>query len=142
MNQVSYVRLLVGAAVAFVLVSGTVVSAKTGVMTKVTSKVGKVLGATTKTKCLNGEIVSMSKKALAVKYAHRGKVVTKTLRMTAKQFSVAGNRSIRKGSPIKVCSKDNWKSVAGNLINRAPKGQEETYGNVDGGGGGGGSSGT
>lgn len=116
---------------AFVLVAGTIVSAKTGIM-------GKVLGAKTKTQCLSGEVISLSKKALAVKYGSHGKIVTKTLSVTAKQFDVAVGRSIRKGSPIKVCSQNNWKSVAGNIINRAPKGQEATYGNVDGGGGGGG----
>lgn len=90
---------------------------------------------TAKTKCLNGEVVSMSKKTLTVKI---GAKKYKNIRISSAQFSAAGNRSIRKGSPVKVCSKDNFKTALGNLVNRAPKGQEATYGNVDGGGGGGG----
>lgn len=105
----------------------------------VAAAAGKVTATSPgKTACLNGEALSLSTKNITVKYAVKGKVINKAFSLTKKQYDAAVGRSIRKGSSVKVCFQGN--KVAGNLINLAPKGQEETFGNVDGGGGGGSSS--
>lgn len=110
----------------------------------VLSSVGKVLGSATSllksTKCLNGEVVSMSKKAITVKYKSRSTIVRKAFSMTTKQFDKATGRSITPGSQVKVCAKGS--RVQGNVVNRAPAGQEATYGSTNAGGGGGGGGGT
>ncbi len=103
----------------------------------VATAAGKVTATSPgKTACLKGEALSLSTKNVTVQYALKGKIINKAFSLTKKQHVAAVGRSIRKGSSVKVCFQGN--KVAGNVTNLAPKGQENTYGNVDGGGGGGG----
>ncbi len=141
MKHTSYARLFVGAViVAAVMIGGVTGVAHAGLGSTLAKVIGKVAGVNTKTKCLNGEVISFSKKALTLKYGGaKGKTINKTLRSNSKQFDAAVARSIKRGTPVKICSQDNWKSLYGNIVSRVPKGLENTgYGNEDGGGGGGG----
>ncbi len=145
MKHIRYAWLTVSALlVAAVIAGGVTYSAEAGIGSTLAKVVGKVAGMTAKTKCLNGTVVGHSQgKKIVVKYASKGKVVTANLSLTKKQSDVAFGRSIKNGTPVKVCSRDNWKSVAGNIISRVPKGLENTgYGEENGGGGGGGGGGT
>lgn len=83
----------------------------------------------------NAEVVSISPTRLTVKY---GKT-TKNIKITKKQYDALIGRSVMVGSSVKVALAGN--TLKGNVINNAPAGQEQTYGNVNGGGGGGSDSG-
>lgn len=98
----------------------------------VATSAGKVLGAATgKTKCMNKvRVNSLSKKAISVEYA-KGKF--RTIRLTTKQYDTAIGRSVQRDATVKVCSKDNFKTLVGNVIGIA--GLANT---ADGGAGGGG----
>lgn len=107
------------------------------------SKFGQAVAALVssgRTTCVNGEVASMSTKALSVKYKQGSSIVTKAFSFTQKQFDIAVGRSISTGSQVKVCTKNN--RVVGNAINRAPKGLEATFGSTSSGGGGGGGGGS
>lgn len=137
--------------VAVGVVLGSTLPAEASVLSSIKKAVAKVAGVTTKTKtkCLNGEVASLSINGkvgrLSVTYAKKGKIVSQPMGLTEKQYNTAIGHSIRKGSSVKVCTQGvfNGKTTAllGNAKNLAPKGQEQTYGNVDGGGSSGGSSG-
>lgn len=99
-----------------------------------------------RTRCLNGEVVSLSRKAVTVRYKMGSKIVTKALSLTQKQYDAAIGKNARTGSQVKVCSKDGWKSLAGNVLHRRAAGSDpnaapggENAGPGGGGGGGGGS---
>ncbi len=93
-----------------------------------------VAAVTTRTTCVDGQVVSMSAKAITVSYKQRNSIVKKAFSMTKKKFDAAVGRSISRGSQVKVCSKG--AKVAGNVINRAPAGLESTYGGTSSGGSG------
>lgn len=95
----------------------------------VTSAGSSSTAATGKTKCLTGNVVSMSKTQVTITKAG-GNV---RLRTTAKQYDASVGRSIVAGNQVKACSKDNFKTLAGNLT-------KLNSGTADEGGGGGGGS--
>lgn len=131
--------------VAVGVVLGSALPAEASVLSTIKNAVAKVAGITTKTKtkCLSGEVASISINGkvgrLSVTYAKAKKIVAQPMGLTQKQYDTAIGHSIRKGSSVKVCTTGvfNGKTATllGNVKNLAPKGQEATYGNVDGGGG-------
>ncbi|MDZ4341982.1 MAG: hypothetical protein U1E51_06030, partial [Candidatus Binatia bacterium] len=101
-----------------------VTSASSGAATTVAAATGKV-------KCMNSvRVNSLSDRVMSVEYA-AGKF--RSLRLTAAQYNTAIGRSIQQNSTVKVCSRDNFKTLAGNAIGLA--GLANT---ADGGAGGGG----
>lgn len=138
--------------VAVGVVLGSALPAEASVFSSLKKAVAKVAGVTTKskTRCLNGEVASISIRGkvgrLNVKYARGKKIVAQPMGLTQKQYDTALGHSIRKGSSVKVCTKGvfNGKTATllGNAKNLAPKGEEQTYGNVDGGGSSGGAHGS
>lgn len=97
--------------------------------TKAVTSAGSGSVAMGATKCRNGNITSLSKSQVTI--TKPGGTVR--LKLTSKQYTVAIGRSIVTGNQVKACSKDNFKSVAGNLT-------KLDEGNSSSGGGGGGSS--
>lgn len=155
MKHTRYAWLAVSALlVAAVIAGGMTFSAQAGIGSTLAKIVGKVAGTSTKTRCLTGQVVSLSlhkngkQGALTVSYANpQKKIVHKNFKLTKSQYNAAITRSIKKGSRVKACWKGGTgrtvETAAGNIINLAPRGQENTgYGEENGGGGGGGGGGT
>lgn len=150
--------------VAAVIIAGLVI-AGTGAdaAKKMAGRVKAAVARKTATRCLNAEVTMLQLKPkakgkaqearLVVKYergkAKAKKIVTQQFALSKKQYDVAVNRKVKRGSAVKACTTATaWNAkktlnLTGNIVNRAPKGLEETFGNVDGsggpGGGGGGS---
>lgn len=109
----------------------------TSKFTRATSSAGSgaattVAAATGKVKCMNNvRVNSLSKKVISVEYA-KGKF--RSVKLTTAQYNTAIGRSIQKDATVKVCSRDNFKTLAGNMTGIA--GLANTS---DGGSGGGGS---
>ncbi len=113
----------------------------TSKFTKAASSTGSgvkttVAAATGKVKCMNSvRVNSMSNRSISVEYA-AGKF--RTIKLTTAQYNMAIGRSIQNNSTVKVCSRDNFKTLAGNMSGIA--GLANTSDGGAGGGGGGGSS--
>ncbi|HBE90862.1 MAG: hypothetical protein A3G57_01915 [Candidatus Andersenbacteria bacterium RIFCSPLOWO2_12_FULL_45_8] len=102
-------------------------STKLGVATTIDAATGKV-------KCMNSvRVNSLSKKAISVEYA-KGKF--RSVKLTTAQYNTAIGRSIQRDATVKVCSRDNFKTLAGNMTGIAGLANSS-----DGGGGGGNDSG-
>lgn len=94
--------------------------------------VAKIASSTGAAKCRTGNVLSLSSRRITI--SAPGKNVG--LSITAAQKKIIDGRSIKLGSQVKVCSKNNWKTLAGNAT-KLGTGNEN---NDDGGGGGGGGS--
>lgn len=91
--------------------------------------VAKIASSTGAAKCRTGNVLSLSSRRITI--SAPGKNVG--LGISAAQKKIIDGRSIKVGSQVKVCSKNNWKTLAGNATKLGT-------GNEDGGGGGGGGS--
>lgn len=79
-----------------------------------------------KNQCLSGEVRSMSKRAVTVRYGNGTKIINKAFGITAKQYDNAIGRNVRPGSQVKVCFKRGAHtltraSLLGNILQRLAK---------------------
>lgn len=137
-------------AVAVAVVLGSTLPAEASILGSIKNAVSRVAGITKKTtiRCLSGEVASLSFSGkagrMSLTYSRGGKSKVQPFGLTKKQYDYAISHSVRKGSPVKACTRltslFNGKTVTllGNAKNLAPVGEEQTFGNVDNAGGSGG----
>jgi len=81
--------------------------------------------------CVDGDVTSFSRQSLVLNYdLPDGRDTTSGLAITNGQYNAAVGKFVQRGSHVRVCSKDNLTSVTGSIINLAPVGQEDSFGNI------------